>query len=152
MRFQQSVNTPIRLTTCGLLLLVLAACGSSTPASPTPTSQAGPGAAPTPPSAPVMPLTGLFRAFSFERELSYSVRDHTRQSRFVLYDNGALVLQFPGLNSYRGKYTEANGVLELDWGGLWTASGTVQGDRLTVQYSVAMQLDDFENGVYVRTN
>jgi hypothetical protein len=152
MRFQQSVNTPSRLRTCGLLLLLSAACGSSTPASPTPTTQATPAPAPTPPSAPVLPLSGPFRAFRFERELSYSVRDYTKQSRFVLYDNGALVLQFPGLNGYRGKYTEANGVLELDWGGLWTASGTVQGDRLTVQYSVAMQLDDFENGVYVRTD
>src|SRR5687767_15267156 len=87
MRVQQSVNRPVGLATCALLVVLCAGCGGSIPPSPTPTSQAAPAPSPTPPSAPGLPLSGPFRMFTFERELSYPVQDRTKQSRFVLYDN-----------------------------------------------------------------
>ena len=52
------------------------------------------------------PLSGPSRTFIFDGELTYPVRDFTRKSRFVLYDNGAFVLQYPsslGDGRYRGR-------------------------------------------------
>jgi hypothetical protein len=79
-------------------------------------------------------------------------------SRFVLYDNGAFVLQYSSLGEggYRGGYTDANGVMTFEWEGWsvlgrWGASGSLTGDALTVQYNQIMQLTDFEDAVYVRT-
>jgi len=102
-------------------------------------------------------LSGPSRSFAFDRELSYRVSDYTKMSRFVLYDNGASVLQFPSLGEggYRGGYTDANGVITFEWegrnvAGSWGASGTLKGDALTVQYNPMMQLSDFEDAVYVR--
>jgi len=78
-------------------------------------------------------------------------------SRFVLYDNGAFVLQYSSLGEggYRGEYKDANGIVTFEWegwsvAGRWGASGTLRGDELTVQYNLIMQLTDFEDAVYVR--
>ena len=102
------------------------------------------------------PLSGPSRTFVFDRELSYRVSDYTKMSRFVLYDNGAFVLQYPSLGQggYRGGYKDANGVTTFEWegwsvAGPWGASGTLEGDALTVQYNQMMQLSDFEDAVYV---
>jgi hypothetical protein len=102
-------------------------------------------------------LSGPARTFVFDRELSYGVSDYTKKSRFVLYDNGAFVLQFLSLGEagYRGAYEEANGVITLQWegwstAGPWGATGTLKGDSLTVQYNLIMQMTDFEDAVYVR--
>jgi hypothetical protein len=106
-------------------------------------------------------LSGPSRTFTFGGELSYRVRDFTKSSRFVLYDNGAFVLQYPpsslGDGAYRGQYHDANGVIMFmfNWGGQgnvftpWDATGTLKGDSLTVQYIEGMQHADFENAVYV---
>ena len=101
-------------------------------------------------------LSGPSRTFVFDRELSYRVSDYTKKSRFVLYDNGAFVLQFPSLGEggYRGGYQDANGVItvrvgRLERGGPWGATGTLKGDSLTVQYNQIMQMTDFEDAVYV---
>jgi hypothetical protein len=98
-------------------------------------------------------LSGPSRTFVFDHELSYRVRDFTKNSRFVFYDNGAFVLQYAGIGDYRGGYTEANGVITLEWegwsvAGPWGATGTLKGDSLTVQYNEIMQLSDFEDAVY----
>jgi hypothetical protein len=59
------------------------------------------------------------RTFFFDRELSYPVSDYTKKSRFVLYDNGAFVLQYLSLGEggYRGGYKDANGVIVFEWEG-----------------------------------
>jgi hypothetical protein len=101
-------------------------------------------------------LSGPSRTFVFDRELSYRVSNYTRDSRFVLYDNGAFELQYVGLGrGYRGGYTEANDVIVFEWegwsaAGPWGATGTVKGDSMTVQYNLIMQLTDFEDAGYVR--
>lgn len=140
-----------------LLLLVLpAACGGSGPASPTGIGQPPALAAPTPPAATNLPpLSGPSRTFTFAGELSHPVGAATKDSRFVLYENGAFVLQYVKLGlEYRGRYTEADGVVTFEWPGSnpsapWGATGTIKTNSLTVRYSIGMQLSDFEDAVYV---
>ena len=133
-----------------VLLMFSAACGGSGFTSPTGTSQPpAPSPAPPPPIT-FPPLSGPSRTFIFDRELSDPVRDYTKVSRFVLYDNGAFVLQYVSLPAeYRGGYSQVNGVIAFDFGGPWRATGTVKGDSLTVQYNLSMAFADFEEAVYV---
>jgi hypothetical protein len=142
----------VRRSAVVVLLMLSAACGSSTPTSPTGTSQPTAAPSPTPPpSTNFPPLSGPSRTFVFNRELSYPVHDYTKKSRFVLYDNGAFVLQYPSIGDggYPGGYEDANGVIAFDFGsGPGGATGSVQGDLLTVRYNQNMQLSDFEDAVY----
>jgi len=140
-----------------VLLVVLAGCGSSGPTSPTGTNLPAVSVPPTPPATVFPPLSGPSRTFVFDRELSHRVTDYTKSSRFVLYDNGAFVLQYPTLGDggYRGGYEDANGALTFAWegwstAGPWGATGSLNGDVLTVQYNEIMQHTDFEAAVYVR--
>ncbi len=96
-------------------------------------------------------MEGPSRTFTFDRDLGYRVREFTRTSRFVLYDNGALVLQYERIGNYRGAFfdTEANGILTFQWGGADGATGTIAGDSLTVRFSERMQQADFQDAVYV---
>jgi hypothetical protein len=132
-------------------LLAVTACGASAPTSP------GAAPTPTPPAAipaPVFPPpSGPSRLFAFDHESDYRVSDYTRESRFVLYDNGAFVLQYGGRGEYRGAYTDSNGSLTFDWegssvAGPWRATGTLAATQLTVRYNGVMQVSDFENAVY----
>lgn len=147
---------------CGAIVVLVvlgAACESSRPTSPTVTSQAPALPSPTPPPTTTFPpLSGPSRTFVFDRELSSRVSDYTKKSRFVLYDNGAFVLQFPsiGEGGYRGGYKGADGAIAFEWEGWnvvgpWGATGTLKGDSLTVQYNDIMLWTDFEDAVYVRT-
>ena len=140
-----------------VLLLLSVACGSSGHASPTAPSPSPTHVSPPQPATDFPPLSGPSRTFIFDRELSYRVSDYTKQSRFVLYENGAFVLQYAGLNgAYRGGYHTDNGAIVFEWegwsaAGPWGATGAVNGDSLTVRYNLIMQLTDFEDAVYVRT-
>ena len=143
-----------RGTLVGLVVLSIA-CGRSTPTAPTRSSQ-GP-VVPSPPAPPPTnfpALSGLSRTFTFDHELTYRLSDYTKQSRFVLYDNGAFALQYVSLGiEYRGGYTESNGIITFQWegwstAGPWGATGTLKDGSLTVQYNLIMQLTDFEDAVY----
>ena len=84
------MNTTVRRGAVVVLLVFSVACGSSGPTSPSGTRQ--PPSLPSPtPRLPIdfPPLSGPSRTFIFDGELSYPVSDFTRESRFVLYDNGA---------------------------------------------------------------
>lgn len=111
------MNTVVPRATAVVLFVLLGACGSSGTTSPTGPSPTGPSQptafSPTPqPSTNFPPLSGPSRSFTFDRELSLPVSGYTKESRFVLYDNGAFVLQYLGLAAqYPGGYTEANGVI-----------------------------------------
>jgi hypothetical protein len=145
------MNTCVRRSAVVVLLTLSAACGSSKPTSPTGTSQPPAAPLPTPPRPDFPPLSGPSHAFFFDRELSYPVSDYTKKSRFVLYDNGAFVLQYPSLGDvgYRGGYEDANGVIAFDFGGgPKGATGSVEGNLLTVRYNEIMNQSDFEDAVY----
>jgi hypothetical protein len=85
------------------------------------------------------------------------VRDYTKKSRFVLYDDGGFALQYGGnIPDYRGGYKTTNGAIVFEWegsstAGSWGATGTLKGSVLTVQYNLIMQLSDFEDAVYALT-
>jgi len=105
-------------------------------------------------------LSGPSRTFIFDREASYAVREYTRKSRVVVYDNGAFELQYPpseyGPGLYPGAYQLANGVIVFlfEFQGrsvdspFSDATGILKGDSLTVQYDWSMRMADFEDAVY----
>ena len=151
------IQTAVRRGALLAVLVVAIACGDSGPASPTATM--APTAVPTPTGPPPRnfpPLSGPSRTFTFDHELEYRVSDYTKNSRLVLYDNGAFVLQYPTLaggGGYRGGYTEANGAITFEWegwsvAGPWGATGTLKDGSLTIRYNQIMQLTDFEDAVY----
>lgn len=101
----------------------------------------------------IPPLSGPSRVFVFAHESTEQVRDYTRSSSFVLFDDGAFVLKYPS-GEYHGAYTVANDIVTFEWegwslAGPWGATGTLDGDTLTVQYNTVMDLSDFENAAYV---
>ena len=152
------MNATVRHGAVVVLLVLVAACGNSRPTSPTgasPPSERPPQPAP-PPQIDFPPLSGPSRTFIFDRELSYPVRDFTRKSRFVLYDNGAFELQYPpsqyGPGLYRGAYQNVDGVImflfefqgrsvDTPWNVRRLPS---KGDSFTVQYRESMHHADFE--------
>ena len=77
---------------------------------------------------------------------------YTAASRFVLFDDGTFMLQYPHV-VYRGTYTQDGSALVFSWegwssAGPWAATGSLVEDSLTVRYNVVMTLSDFENAVY----
>ena len=150
------MSATVRRGAVVVLLALSAACGSAVPS---PTSPPGllPGPTPQPSVIPtsVPPLSGPSRTFIFERA-DYGVAVYTRESSFVLYDNGAFALQTGGQyrGQYRGSYTTLeNALLHFKFEGddQWSATGKLEADSLEVQYNTMMQMDDFENAVYART-
>ena len=165
------LNTPLGSSAIVAFLVCFAACESSAPTFPSRTSQPAfaPAPAPTPPPPsptptpypPISfpPLSGPSRTFVFASELEYPVTDHTKNSRFVLYDNGAFILQYLTISggTSLGQYRDVNGVLMFlfEFQGrsvadTWDdATGILNGNSLTVRYDLVMQHSDFENAVYV---
>ena len=150
------------LVRCGTLIGLLVCCGACDARPTAPSSLFRPAATtrptePPPPAAPrppAPPLSGPSITYEFSAPLDYPVREFTRASTFVLYENGA----FSFLGSYTGSYQQEDGRIIFDFGadgsqsqtGEPDANGTLEGDLLTVRYSLLMQHSDFENAVYRR--
>ena len=144
----------LRSSVVAVLLMVAAGCGGSGATSPSGTQPSVVTAVPPRPTFP--PLSGPSRTLLFDRALANRVSDYTIHSRFVLYDNGGFVLQFPTVagDGYRGGYTEVNGAVTFEWEGWnptgpWGAAGMLNGNSLTVRYNSIMQGTDFEDAVYM---
>ena len=147
------------MTTCTVRYVSVAAavafaiaCSERTPTAPTAAPSTST-VAPTPPAFP--PVSRPARIYRFN-EAALRVQPYTRESRYVLYDDGAFALQYANRGEYRGTYSEANGDITFNWegwtvSGPWGATGVLNGEVLTVTYNLIMTLDDFENAVYVRT-
>lgn len=147
------LHTPVRRAALAVLLLISMACTEKLPAGPS-SSNSVPGPVPAGFPAVVKPA----RVFAFDRELLYPVRTFTVGSRFVLYDDGSFALQYSNTstNEYRGRYKEVDGNITFEWegwstGGPWGANGSLAANSLTVRYNVIMQMSDFEDAVYRRT-
>jgi hypothetical protein len=152
------INSTGRHAAVVALLVFSAACGRSTPTSPTLTSPQVDSVTPGPRLTEFPPLEGPSRTFVFARELAHPVSQITTNSRFVLYDNGAFVVQYGanGNPGYRGGYKETDGVIRFDWqgwstAGPWGATGRLNGNVLTVEFNLVMQMSDFEDAVYTLT-
>jgi hypothetical protein len=83
-------------------------------------------------------------------------------SRYVLNADSSFALQFTsvrhGFHEYAGRYARVDTAVALDfrdptvlgrWE--WQASAILRGDSLGVRYNIAMALDDFVDGVYVKS-
>jgi hypothetical protein len=177
------IDTLVRGGAVVALLVVFVACGSSGPTSPSGFTPPPPSRSPAPPPTPTPaptprppigfpPLSGPSRTFIFEPQLTARLwsanpnfvstpHDYTSNSRFVLYDNGAFLLQYPpssfGDGRFPGAHRDANGVIMFlfEFQGravddIWDdATGTLKGDSLTIQFQESMQHADFEDAVYV---
>lgn len=126
-------------------------CGSSdgTVARPIPT-------APTVVGSPYPAVQQPARVFDVSGPVSYPLSTWTLASRYVLYDDGAFVLQFLSGRNYTGRYQQQNGDVTFQWdggsaAGPWGATGTMTAEALTVRYNVIMQLSDFEDAIYRRS-
>lgn len=138
-----------QLATVVALALVGACSGS--PVAPTGQPRASAPESAAPPPAPLPPVPGA-RTFAFTSGTQASLTWYTPQSRYVLYDNGTFVLEYPHV-SYRGTYKEDSGTITFGWegwstAGPWGATGALVGDQLTVRYNIVMMLSDFEDAVY----
>jgi hypothetical protein len=137
-----------------IIFVLCAACGDSRPTSPTAITRTTPFVPPVQTTTVLPPLEGSSRTFTFDHALTPLSSIWTRSSRFILYDNGSFMLEYPAVNgAYRGKYTESNGAINFEWegwsrAGPWGASGTINGDALSVEYNLIMMLTDFEDAAY----
>lgn len=144
--------------TLALIAILSAACSDSRHVPTSPTSWT---AAPLPPPIGVPPFPAVSKparvyVAGFE---SFSAAFHggVLNSRYVMYDDRTFALQYAsprfGNFEYRGTYVEANGEVVFDWEGslgVWAATAIITDQSLTVSYNFRMQMDDFENGVFVR--
>jgi hypothetical protein len=97
------------------------------------------------------------QVYMFAEPAGAPVAAYTRCSRFVLYDNGVFDLQYGHGPSYEGTYGVRDAVVDFKWDGWsiagpWGSTATLVGDTLTVHYNSLMQLTDFEDAVYRRSN
>jgi len=155
-------NAAVRYGAVAALLAISTACSeSSPPTRPSPVAASVETPAPPPP----VPHTPTFPALSRPGRVYVGVpapatptHGSALYSRFVLYDDGTFALQYSSANfgffDYRGTYTGET-ALEFQWegwstAGPWGASGTLDGETLSVKYNLIMQLTDFEDGVYTR--
>ena len=141
----------------GALVAALALCVACSDR-PTAPSQLPPSTGqPAPPTVTgptpivVPPLSGPARTYLFSAQLGYPVSHFTMNSKYVLYENGAFLLQYVSLGGeLTGVYESQNGRLNFRFGGGGDATGTLDNDVLEVRYSERMQHSDFENAVYKR--
>lgn len=153
------VRTIARVTVLALIGLSAACLDIATPTQVPQVIQSPvrpPAAAPPAPSN-LPPLTGPSREFVFTSQPAFRVSAHTRSSRFVLFENGAFVMEYVELGlQYRGRWTQTNDVIVFEWegwsaAGPWGATARVVGPSLMVTYNLIMQMTDFEDGVYTST-
>jgi hypothetical protein len=94
----------------------------------------------------------LVATYVFSGPLDYPVRDFTAGSRYLLYENGVFGLRYDAFNHvYLGTYRQHDATISFSFDGQEGATGTFQGDRLAIVYTELMQLSDFENAVYRRS-
>jgi hypothetical protein len=146
------------------IVVLSLACGPSFPTAPL---SSDPGL--TEPRLEFPPPSGPLRTFVFDSAQTALLRsaywrsdvmDYTKNSFFLLYDNGASALLYTSLSAppLRGRYHDANGVLNIifEFQGravneTWDdAIGTLRGDVLTLEFGGSMQHADFEDAAYAR--
>jgi hypothetical protein len=156
------MNFAVRCGALAAVLVLASACADPiTPTGPTTPTGTTP-SPPTPrPGSDFPAVSRPARIYLFASGLSHPVREWTSGSRYVLYDDGTFALQYlqsQGSFEYLGTYTQMNALITFHWQANqnvpapWRpATGTLSDDSLTVRYDAIMNLDDFEDAVYIRT-
>ena len=131
------------------------ACGAEAPTAPPPPIIIEP-PPPTPPRQ--LPSGEPVATYVFSARLDYAVSGATSASRYVLWDGGVFGLRYDAFSNtavYLGTYRQDNGTITFRFDGQWSlgglATGTLKGDLLEVRYSLGMQLSDFEDALYRRS-
>jgi hypothetical protein len=146
-----------RVVAVAALTVLFAACSERQVFDPLP--QAGPTeSGPAAPFVPVFPEPVKAGQVYAEPPGLYANYGSQSVSRFVLYDDGTFELQFARGSApltFKGRYGRDGSSVKFDWDDWpttesWYATGQLDGDRLTVKYSAAMSLSDFEDGTYTR--
>jgi hypothetical protein len=100
-------------------------------------------------------LTGSAVTYVFSAPLSswYPVHDYTITSKYVLYESGAVALQSasPTESTLIGRYEQRNGYMVFIFPESGSATATLRGDALEVEYDGRMQHSDYESAVYRRS-
>jgi hypothetical protein len=139
------------------LTVLSAACSERQVFDPLP--QAGPTeSGPGVPSVPVFPALAKAGQVYAEPAGLYANYGSPSVSRFVLYDDGTFELQFARGSApltFKGRYTRDASNVKFEWDDWkttdsWYTTGQLDGDQLTVKYSAAMSLSDFEDGTYTK--
>ena len=132
----------------GLLLVGLACSLADRPTAPT----AMPPAVTAQPPAPLPQPPGSQR-YDFSAPLNYAVATYTTTSSYVLGPGRNFALQYPLLGGqYVGTFEQDGNRINFRFAadGRWDAAGTLDGDSMTVEYNVIMQMSDFDNAIYKR--
>ena len=134
--------------------------GMMPPTAPTAKTTSPPAAASTAPMSDVAPgfppPSRPARIYVDPMPPSYSMHGSPLASRYLLFEDGTFALQYASANypffEYLGTYKEAGAVITFEWKGCcgWSATGSLEGDALKVEYSLNMVMSDFINGVYLR--
>lgn len=91
--------------------------------------------------------------------MSRSSHGPSATSRYIFYEDSTFALQFKstrfGVFEYGGRFVRTDAKIQLSFNGrgvAWSreASGTLNGDALSVTYNAIMSLSDFVDGVYLR--
>jgi hypothetical protein len=100
------------------------------------------------------------RAYAAVSPTPWSAHASALHSRFLLFDNGDVALQYSSASrpffEYLGTYRENAGTVTFDWegwsvAGAWGATGTITEQELAVKFNIIMSLSDFEDATYVRS-
>lgn len=148
----------VRFGTLVGFLLVGLACGtadrltSPTPVPPAVTVQPPPTVQPLP---TVQVPAGSSR-YDFAGPLTHRVASYTTTSVYVLNPAGTFALRYPELSAtlaYVGTYQQDGDHISFRFSsdGRWEAEGTLNDDSLTVRYNIIMEMSDFDNAIYKRT-
>jgi hypothetical protein len=98
----------------------------------------------------IPPLSGPANTYTFSGQLEYAVSPFTVTSRYVLFENGAFLLQYLS-GELSGAYHQEDGQISFRFAAGGEATGTLRGDVLEVRYSDRMQHSDYDNAVYRRS-
>jgi hypothetical protein len=146
------MKTRAQVVLVAVLVALVSACADSRTAAPS-------GPAPSYPAPAFPALTHAGTAYRAPDAL-YS-RDRPAEmpqaSRYVLHDDGTFALQFSsveGFSEMRGRWARAGSQLAFDFDtwGVSAATATLVGDELAVKYGARMSINDFLDGVYVKSS
>ena len=147
----QVTSRPHTVATLAAIVGISAACAGST--SPLPDAPPTPGV--ESPSAAFPAVTRPATVYAATASLSRYPGSQP-ESRYVVYAAGDFrfqILEEGELRELTGRYTRAGAVLTFEWDvarGLWSATGALNGDELTVRYNQAMRGADFVDDTYLR--